>query len=173
MRSIVGFGLLAAVIVGVQSLGAAAGTVAVPVRGSTTTYESRTDTIFTIGLRFSFGSSQPSVVAGVRHLKTDKDNDVTGILGELDIVLGNTFIAPSVRVMGLFGNRTVQGKAGAGFNFNTNQILGELGVQGLHSEAGVTINSDFSIDPFIGVNSFRRAKDRKEITEMMGMYPIT
>lgn len=129
----------------------------------TTQFEDRSATIFSIGLRFSFGTNTPSVVGGVRHLETDEDNDVTGILGELDFPLGNIFQLPKIRFMGVLGNRDVQGMAGVGFNFQSASPLIGLGVQGPFSEAGLNWELNGTPDPYVGVNSFRRARSRKVI----------
>jgi hypothetical protein len=131
-----------------------------------TTHGDRSETIFSLGLRFSFGSRSPSIVGSVRHLNTDKDNDVKGVLGELAFPIGDTFKLPTARVMGVYGGIDVQGMAGAGFDFAGRKLIGGLGVQGPFSEAGVNIGIDGSFDPYIGANSFRRAKSRKTFTSI-------
>lgn len=121
--------------------------------------DDREETRFFGGLRWSFGSSSFEIVGGVRHEKTSTSDNVTGGQAEIAIpVSRDGFKLPKTRIMGLAGNRSVQGLAGIGYDFDKAAPLLGLGVQGPFSEAGANIYLDGTIDPFLGVNSVDRAR---------------
>ncbi len=113
------------------------------------------ETIFSIGLRFSFGDMAPEIVGGVRNTNTDKNSDVTGVQGDIAIPLsGANQFKPKVRVLGLSGNRDYLGQAGVGFNFGSNQPMFSAGVQGTNVEGGFNLGLDGTFDPYAGLNLF-------------------
>ncbi len=125
------------------------------------TYGSDTQTMASIGLRFDFGDMQPEIVGQVRHTRTDTDNDVTGALGEIAFpLMGEKQFIPTVRGMGLIGTPDVQGMAGVGFDFASQQPLLGLGVQGPFVEGGLDIQLDGALHPYLGFNSYDGAPDR-------------
>ncbi len=82
------------------------------------------ETMFSIGLRFSFSDMAPEVVGAVRDTTTDTDGDVTGIQGEIAIPLSGEHQGKAkVRVLGLVGDRDALGQAGVGFNFGSGQMM--------------------------------------------------
>ena len=115
------------------------------------------ETLFSIGLRFSFSDLVPEVVGAVRNTTTDKDSDVTGIQGDISIPLTGEFQGQlKVRVLGLIGNRDALGQAGLGFNFGSGQPMISGGVQGTNVEGGVNVELNGEFDPYVGVNLFGR-----------------
>lgn len=120
----------------------------------TTTSDSN-ETVFGIGIRFSFGDMAPELFGAVRNTTTDEDSDVTGIQGDVSIPLGGPNLGnPEFRVLGLFGTRDLLGQAGVGFDFGTNQPFASGGVQGTNVEAGVNVGLGGDFDPYVGVNTF-------------------
>ena len=122
---------------------------------TTTTTTDSTETVFGIGIRFSFGDMAPELFGAVRNTTTDEDSDVTGIQGDVAIPLGGPNLGnPEFRVLGLFGTRDLLGQAGVGFDFGTNQPFASGGVQGTNFEAGANVGLGGDFDPYLGVNTF-------------------
>lgn len=145
---------------------------AVPVTTTSTTDSN--ETVFGIGIRFSFGDMAPELFGAVRNTTTDEDSDVTGIQGDVAIPLGGPNLGkPEFRVLGLFGNRDVLGQGGVGFDFGTNQPFASGGVQGTNVEAGVNVGMDGEFDPYLGVNTFGEPSgpDTKTKTTTVMMPP--
>ena len=123
----------------------------------TMTISETEETVFSIGLRFSFGDLSPEVVGAVRNTVTDTSSDVTGIQFDVAVPLfGENPGMPKVRLLGLLGDRNILGQAGVGFNFGSNQPMVSGGVQGPNVEGGINVELDGGFDPFIGLNLFDR-----------------
>ena len=121
----------------------------------TTTTTDSNETVFGVGLRYSFGDMAPELFGAVRNTTTDEDSDVTGIQGDVAIPLGGPNAGnPEFRVLGLIGNRDLLGQGGVGFDFANNQPFAAGGVQGTNFEAGINLGLDGNFDPYIGVNTF-------------------
>ena len=125
-------------------------------------YSDRSETVFSIGIQLDFGDMQPEIVGAVRHTNTDEDNDVVG--GKLDVavpILGEDNFMPTVRVLGLAGSRDVQGEAGLGFDFASQQALVGAGLQIPYVNGGVNFQFDGEWHPYLGVNTYDGAPSRK------------
>ena len=139
-----------------------AGATLVPAVPQTIVEEDRDETRFFGGLRWSFGSGAPEIVAGVRHENTSTSDNVSGAQVDIAIPFSTDGItAPKARIMGLFGNRSVQGLAGVGYDFDKAAPLLGLGVQGPFSEGGANIYADGTIDPYLGKKTLDREKGPK------------
>lgn len=130
------------------------------------------ETVFSIGLRFSFSDMAPDLVGSVRNTTTDTDSDVRGIQGDIAIPLtkenqGNV----KIRVLGLFGDRDVLGQAGLGYNFGTSNPMLSGGVQIPYFEGGVNLELDGKVDPYVGVNTFDQPEAPTVIAPMMIVPP--
>ena len=125
-------------------------------------YSDKSETVFSLGIQFDFGDMQPEIVGAVRHTKTDEDNDVYG--GKLDVavpILGEDNFMPTVRVLGLAGSRDIQGEAGLGFDFASQQALVGAGVQVPYVNGGLNLLFDGELHPYLGVNTYDGAASRK------------
>lgn len=132
---------------------------------ATPIYTGQTESIFSLGIQFDFGDMQPEVVGSFRHTKTDTGNDVTG--GKLDLVmpvLGEDRFMPKIRAMGLMGSTDVQGEAGIGFDFATQQPLVGVGVQAPYAYGGLDVHLDGEFHPFVGVSSYDGAPSKKLVS---------
>ena len=128
-------------------------------------FGSNSETMGSIGLRFDFGDMTPQIVGQLRHTKTDSGNDVVGALGEVAFpLLGEKPFIPTVRAMGLVGTPDVQGMAGIGYDFASRQPLLGLGVQGPFVEGGFNVELGGEFHPYLGVNSYDGAPDRKVVS---------
>lgn len=117
--------------------------------------EDMDETMFSFGLRFFFGEKTPELVGAARNTTTDENSDVTGFQADIAIPLSKESNGkPTVRVLGLFGEREVLGQAGIGYNFGTNQTMFSAGVQIPNFEAGFNVEADGKFNPFAGVNTF-------------------
>jgi hypothetical protein len=115
------------------------------------------ETRFMAGLQWNFGTSNPELVLGARRTETQSDNSVLG--GKFDLAIPiNTvdFMKPVVRVMGLGGNRDVQGEFGFAMRLIDWKPMLSLDAQGPYSTAGFNLGLDWKIDPFAGFNSLNR-----------------
>lgn len=147
----------AAAMFAIASINALAGTPPLP-----TSYTGGSETTATIGLRFDFGDMNPEIVGSVRHTNTNSSNHVTGGVGEISIpLMRGRNLAPTVRLLGTVGSPTVQGLAGAGYDFGNQQLLLSGGVQGPFVEGGLDVQLDGTLHPYLGVNSYNGAKKRK------------
>lgn len=117
----------------------------------------KTETVFSFGLRFSFGDMAPEIVGAVRNTTTDKNSDVTGIQGDVSVGLDpNNGGKVKVRVLGLAGDRDALGQAGAGYDFGSNGGFLSVGVQGENIEGGLNVGANGMFDPYVGANTFGR-----------------
>ena len=128
--------------------------------GSAPTYtlKERLSTIFSVGIQWDFSDSQPQVVASVRRLQTRTSGDVAG--GKFDIALPLTFdkpLDPTIRLMGVVGNRDIQGEAGAGWKIMSSRAVAAVGVQAPYTNGGVNYVFGAGLKPYLGVNTFGRA----------------
>lgn len=139
-----------------------------PDMGPVSVKKSSEETIFSIGLRFSFGDMVPKVVGGVRRTTTDKSSDVTGFQADVAVPLTpDAFMKPEVRVLGLAGDRDALGQAGVGFDFGSGQAFVSGGVQGPNVEGGVNVGLGGKFDPYLGANTFGRPSGPKNKTIMI------
>lgn len=115
-------------------------------------------TVGFVGLRWTFGAETPALTAGLRHTRTDIDDSVLGAKLDLSVDLKKDFtFTPTVRLLGLAGNRDVQGELGLGFQTSDWQGLMTAGVQLPHVDVGANLAFDGAFAPFIEVNGLGRA----------------
>jgi hypothetical protein len=127
----------------------------------TSSFGSRTETLFSIGIQYDFGDQEAQVVGAVRHTKTNASNNVIG--GKFDVALpifGEKKFQPTFRVLGLAGSTHVQGELGVGFEMGSNSPLIGAGLQVPYANGGINYVFVDGFEPYLGVNSIGKAKSR-------------
>lgn len=130
-----------------------------------TTYGKRNDTRVFGGLRWNFGTMAPEIVVGLRFTETRKSNNVVGVKTDLAVPIraDMTSIRPALRVLGVAGNRDVQGEAGFGIEaISWNPILAG-GVQGPYTAGGLNFVFGQGLQPYLEINTLSKPKKRREI----------
>jgi hypothetical protein len=130
-----------------------------------TVYSTRHEVAALIGLQWNFSSSAPELVLGARATSTKSSDRVNGVKFDIAIPLSEAkWTKPTVRVLGVVGNRDVLGEAGVGYSFAASSFVLAAGVQGPFVNAGVNYLIGSSLMPYIGVNSFNRPRKAKKTT---------
>ena len=143
--------LIGGVLLSVFSVQAQAGTTV------TTTLHKRSETVAFGGIQWNFGASSPELVLGVRTTQSNRTSNVTGAKFDVAIPLDSkAWTMPTFRAMGLAGSCDVQGEAGLGWSFATNNPLLAVGVQAPFSTAGINYTISGSFAPYLGANSLRK-----------------
>ncbi len=116
-------------------------------------------TSFIAGLQWNFGDSQPELVLGVRRTQTSTSSQVRGAKIDLAIPLKADFgqIKPVVRVMGLAGNRDVQGEFGFGMRMLDWKPVVAAGAQIPYANGGINYVFGDGVKPYVGLNTVKRA----------------
>ncbi len=118
------------------------------------------ETRFMVGLHWNFGDVRPELVLGVRRTETLSDDQVFG--GKLDVAIPLTTdiatLKPVVRLLGVVGNRDVQGEAGGGIRLLDWQPLIAAGIQAPYSTAGANYFFTDGLKPYLGINSLVQPK---------------
>lgn len=110
-----------------------------------------------VGLRWNFGSQVPAVTVGIRFTRTGVDDDVTGAKMDFSLDLKKDFaFTPTVRLLGIVGNRDVQGELGLGIQTADWQALLSGGVQLAHFNLGANLTLDGTLAPFVELNGLGR-----------------
>lgn len=118
---------------------------------------STSQTVGFVGLRWNFGSKAPAVTAGIRHTTTDTDNGVLGVKLDLSVDLKPDFtFTPTLRLLGVAGNRDAQAELGLGLDTLTRQGLIAAGIQAPHVNAGANFSFDGTLAPYVELNSLGR-----------------
>lgn len=121
---------------------------------------------FSIGVQWNFGTMTPEVVAAFRRTETRPHQQVYG--GQVDLAYPINFAQPlqwpTVRALGLAGNRDAIGQAGLGVQLGSGAPVLALGIQGPYSTAGVNYVTGQGFQPYFGVNSFARAVAPRLVT---------
>jgi hypothetical protein len=104
------------------------------------------------GLRWNFGDQKPAIVTGLRFTNTDPSGLVLGAKLDAAFTLGGDSFAPTVRLLGVAGNRLVQGEFGFGVDTATMSALLAAGVQLPYAAAGANFSLDGYIAPYVEVN---------------------
>ena len=123
--------------------------------------KSRFQTIFSLGVQWDFGDKKPQVVAGVRRTQTTTQSAVYG--GKMDIAIPlatDGFFNPTIRLLAVGGDRTVQGEAGVGATRTTQGAISPLlalGAQAPFVNGGVNYVNGQGMAPYLGVNTVARA----------------
>ncbi len=123
----------------------------------------QTETRFVAGLQWNFGDSQPELVLAVRRTETMGSSEVLG--GKLDVAIPLRFdmnIKPVVRLLGVAGDRDVQGEYGFGFQAFDMKPLLAIGMQAPFTNIGVNYLFGDGYKPYVGLNSFQRAVAPKQ-----------
>lgn len=116
-----------------------------------------TQTVGFVGLRWNFGAEAPAITAGLRHTRTDVDEGVLGAKLDVSLDLKTDFsFAPTVRLLGVAGNRNLQGELGLGIQTADWQGLMTAGVQLPYVNAGANLTFDGTLAPFIEANGLGR-----------------
>ncbi len=115
------------------------------------------DTEFFGGLQLNFGDRTPQLVLGVRRTRTDQDDDVFGGKAEFDFKLNESFFSSTTfRVLGLVGDRDVQGEFGGGVSGLDLKPLLAGGVQGPYVEGGANYIFGAGLQGYLGANTLGR-----------------
>ena len=130
-------------------------------QGGPSSLKSRFQTIFSLGVQWDFGDKKPQAVLGVRRTQTTTQSAVYG--GKVDVAFPlstDTFFNPTIRLLGVGGDRTIQGEAGIGATINArggvNPLLA-LGAQVPFVNGGVNYGVGKGLAPYLGVNTVKRA----------------
>ena len=128
-------------------------------------YGAVNETRFLVGLHWNFGDVRPELVLGVRRTETTSDEQVFG--GKLDVAIPLTTdiaaLKPVVRLMGVVGNRDVQGEAGGGIRLLDWQPLIAADIQAPYSTAGANYFFTDGLKPYIGIDSLARPRAPKSV----------
>lgn len=115
------------------------------------------ETLGFVGLQWNFGTSTPELTFGVRRTETNTSDHVTG--GKLDFALPldmKNLNLPTARLMGLYGNRDIQGEAGVGLQLKDFKPLIGLGAQVPFANFGANYVFHKGWDAYVGANSLRK-----------------
>lgn len=125
--------------------------------GGDLTSSNKWETLGFVGLQGNFGTSTPELTFGVRRTETNTSNDVAG--GKLDFSLPldmKNLNLPTARLMGLYGNRDIQGEAGAGLQLKDFKPLIGLGAQVPFANFGANYVFHQGWEGYVGANSLRK-----------------
>jgi hypothetical protein len=127
--------------------------------GGSTSFRSQAATRFSIGLQMDLFNGTPSVVAAVRHTVTLPHNQVYGGQGDISmpINLAQPLQWPTLRALGIAGNREIQALMGGGVVLGSFQPVATLALQVPYATAGLDYVYGRGFSPYAGVNSFARA----------------
>ena len=121
----------------------------------TPTYGARDEGRIGVGLQWNFGAWQPEVVVAARWTHTQTDSTVTGVKADVAIPVLNGWV-PTVRVLGLAGDRDIQAEFGFGYRFATSQFLVGVGAEAPFVNGGVNYTFGQGLGGYAGVNSLGR-----------------
>jgi hypothetical protein len=121
----------------------------------TSSFGSRTETLFSIGIQYDFGDQEAQVVGAVRHTKTNASSSMLPCR-----YFGEKKFQPTFRVLGLAGSTHVQGELGVGFEMGSNSPLIGAGLQVPYANGGINYVFVDGFEPYLGVNSIGKAKSR-------------
>lgn len=128
-------------------------------------FESVSETVASAGIRVDLSTLQPQLVGSIRYTETSADNQVIGAMGDLAVPLsGKTFLRPSVRALGIYGDTDVQGTAGVGYDLGHNKTLVSIGALLDYLEGGINILGDGSLKPYLGATLYEGPAERRTVT---------
>ena len=160
MSFIVKPALLRTPIVGVAffcALASAQAAVLVPVTSA------RDEARVGVGLQWNFGSSQPELMLAARWTRTQTDSNVVGVKFDVALPVLNGW-RPTLRLMGLAGDRDIQGEFGFGYRFATSKFVLGLGAQAPYVNGGMNYEFGDSVAAYAGVNTFGRLVAPRQTT---------
>lgn len=119
--------------------------------------EASSQTVGFVGLRWDFGAEAPAITAGLRYTRTDIDDSVLGAKFDLSLDLEkDVTFTPTIRLLGVAGNRDIQGELGVGIRTFDWQGMMTAGVQLPYINAGANLTFDGTLAPFVEVNGLGR-----------------
>ena len=87
-----------------------------------------TETMAFAGLNWTFGASPtPELVLGAVHSQTTSDGIVQGAKAAVYLDVGAGFALDKAKLTGLYGDQSVQGELGFGYNFQSGTGFGVVG----------------------------------------------
>ncbi len=123
---------------------------------TTTDDQGLTETRLVAGLRWNFGTSTPEAVVGFRQTRTQRSDALDGTTGgqvDLTVPLSEDAWHPTLRALGLIGDREVQGQLGGGIRLFDWTLVGSVGLQAPYSEAGLNYLGGDDFQPYVGIDS--------------------
>lgn len=151
--------LASAVLAGAALLPSVA---AAQVRPSTT-FSARDEGRIGVGLQWNFGSSQPELTLAARWTRTQTDSNVVGVKFDVAVPVLNGW-RPTARLMGLAGDRDIQGEFGFGYSFATSKFMLGLGAQAPYVNGGMNYEFGGGVAAYGGVNTFGRLVAPRQTT---------
>ena len=136
----------------------------------TTTTSPREEARVGVGLQWNFGASQPELTLAARWTRTQTDSNVVGVKFDVALPVLNGW-RPTLRLMGLAGDRDIQGEFGFGYRFATSKVLLGLGAQAPYVNGGMNYEFGDSVAAYGGVNTFGRLVAPRQTTTV-GSPPI-
>ena len=133
---------------------------------SSTSLRSQSATRFSIGLQIDLQTGQPQLVAAIRHTVTLPHNQVYGGQGDITmpINLAQPRQMPTIRALGIAGERDVMALLGGGVVLGSFLPLASAALQVPYATAGANYVYGRGFEPYAGVNSFARAVAPRVIT---------
>lgn len=131
-------------------------------------FSSNSETRFFGGMQWSFGNNAPELIMGVQRIETRTDETVFG--GKFDFSLpltGPKKFDPTVRVLGVAGNRDAQGEAGFGIQLSRLDPLLAIGANFPYINGGMNIYRAQGVAPYAGITTLGRlAPPKRENGEL-------
>ena len=130
-------------------------------QGGPSSLKSRVQTIFSLGVQWDFGDKKPQAVLGVRRSQTTTQSAVYG--GKVDVAIPlstDGLFNPTIRLLAVGGDRTIQGEAGVGATRNARGAISPLlalGAQVPFVNGGVNYGIGQGFAPYLGLNTVKRA----------------
>jgi len=146
-----------------------------PTIAASVSKESRNDNKVYAGIQWNFGArTGATAVVGYRAAKVRSNDRVRGAKVEVSYVLsGAPMGLGEFRVKGLAGSRSLQGELGAGYGFQGQAFLLNMGVQGPHVVAGTDYLFGPGWQPYIGVNTLGKARKARETFSCPAGYSLS
>jgi len=116
----------------------------------------QTDNKFYAGLNWAIGGSfTPQLLFGFRSAKVSSNGDVYGNDVSMSVRL-DKFGPGKLKLAYFDGTQNVQGEAGLGYDFASNQFLGGFGLHGPHINGGLDYLFGGKFEPYLGIDSIGR-----------------
>lgn len=121
--------------------------------------EKARETKFVAGLQWNLRDSHAELILGARTTETSASSRVRGAKIDLAIPLKASLqdVKPVLRIVGLTGNRDVQGEFGFGLRLTDWKPLAAAGAQVPHANAGVNFVFNEDAKPYLGLNTVKQA----------------
>ena len=134
----------------------------------TTVQTTRHDNKVFVGLNWNFGVRNGlTAVVGYRYAYVSGSNHLAGGIVDLTAPLtGAAFQLGEVHLKGMLGTRSVQGEGGVGYGFEAAAFLVNGGVRVPYGNAGVDYLFGKGLQPYVGIDSLKRAKGLNTTTSI-------